>query len=59
MSATAVRSLLDALRETLRSIESQTDPMTPEKARLLRYLRERIAMNDPDASPLNPPAQAR
>jgi len=42
--------LIEVLRNTLCAVEAQGDPMTPEKAKLLRYLRERIAVNDTPTS---------
>lgn len=36
------RPMLEVLREALRTLETEPGPMTPGKAELMSYLRERI-----------------
>lgn len=44
------RPMLEVLREALRTLQTEPGPMTPNKAELMRYLRERIMANSPDAA---------
>lgn len=55
MSGPEHLSLVEVLLNTLRAVEAQSDPMTPERAKLARYLRERIAANGASISPDNAP----
>ena len=44
--------LLENLRRVLGELEAEPGPMSSEKTELIRYLRERIAVNDPSPMPL-------
>ena len=44
------RSMLEVLREALRTLQSDPGPMTPDKAELMSYLRERIVAHSPAAA---------
>ena len=47
---TSYRPILEVLRDALRTLQSDPGPMTPNKAELLSYLRERIVAHSPAAA---------
>lgn len=49
------RPMIEVLREALHTLQSDPGPLTPEKAELLTYLRERIVAHSP--SPAAPNAR--
>lgn len=44
------RPMLEVLREALRTLQSDPSPMTPNKAELVSYLRERIIAHSPSTA---------
>ena len=49
---------LDIYSNALRTLESEPGPMTPEKAELLRFLRERVADYETTQRVLSAPGHA-